>query len=82
MEDQPKKKSGIKKFLRWLGVIFIVALIISIWWEYYFVYGVGVKSGGKFFPYACLPVGLVTNYFPPAYLTNPTPSIIISNRLN
>jgi hypothetical protein len=45
MENQPKKTSGFKKFLRWLGIIFILALIFGIWWKYYFVFGEGVKSG-------------------------------------
>src|SRR6188768_176481 len=42
---QPKKKSGIKKILRWVLLIGIVALSVVIWWKYYFVFGEGVKSG-------------------------------------
>lgn len=42
---QPKKKSGVKKFLGWLGIISIIVLLIVIWWKYYFVFGEGVKSG-------------------------------------
>jgi len=43
--NQPKKTSGFKKFLRWLVVICIAALIFAFWWKYYFVFGEGVKSG-------------------------------------
>ncbi|HEU5167393.1 MAG TPA: hypothetical protein VFU29_17735 [Chitinophagaceae bacterium] len=42
---QPKRKSGIKKILRWGLIICIVALGVIIWWKYYFVFGEGVKSG-------------------------------------
>ena len=42
---QPKKKSGIKKILKWVLIIGIVALGFVIWWKYYFVFGEGVKSG-------------------------------------
>ena len=46
MDDQPKKKaSRFKKSLRWLLVIFIAILILTVWWKYYFVFGEGVKSG-------------------------------------
>ena len=46
MKDiQPKKKSGAKKILRWLLVIFIVTIAVVVWWKYYFVFGEGVKSG-------------------------------------
>lgn len=45
-DDQPKKKTGrFKKSLRWLLVIFIAILILTVWWKYYFVFGEGVKSG-------------------------------------
>lgn len=44
-EFQPKRKSGAKKILSWLMVIFIVAIGIVVWWKYYFVFGEGVKSG-------------------------------------
>jgi hypothetical protein len=42
---QPKKKSGVKKILRWLAIIGIVVLLFMFWWKYYFVFGEGVKSG-------------------------------------
>src|SRR5512141_120742 len=46
MDDKhPIKTSGFKKFLRWLGIIFIVVLLVVVWWKYYFVFGEGVKSG-------------------------------------
>lgn len=45
VNEQPKKTSGFKKFLRWF--IFIVLLLggIAFWWKYYYVFGEGVKSG-------------------------------------
>ena len=42
---QPKKTSGVKKILKWLGIICIVVLLFMFWWKYYFVFGEGVKSG-------------------------------------
>ena len=42
---QPTKKSGVKKILRWVGIIFILTLGFIFWWKYYFVFGEGVKSG-------------------------------------
>ena len=42
---QATKKSGVKKILKWLGIIGVLVLIIVIWWKYYFVFGEGVKSG-------------------------------------
>jgi len=42
---QPTKKSGVKKILRWIAIMFILTLIIIFWWKYYFVFGEGVKSG-------------------------------------
>ena len=42
---QPKRGSGAKKILRWLGIISIVVLLFVVWWKYYFVFGEGVKSG-------------------------------------
>lgn len=44
-DEQPKKKTGFKKFLGWLLIIGIVALAFAFWWKYYFVFGEGVKSG-------------------------------------
>jgi hypothetical protein len=44
-DKQPKKTSGFKKFLRWLLVICILAAALAFWWNYYFVFGEGVKSG-------------------------------------
>ncbi|MFT3683240.1 MAG: hypothetical protein QM791_23475 [Ferruginibacter sp.] len=48
-ETQPSplkpKTSGFKKFMRWLLFIGVVILAIFIWWQYYFVFGEGVKSG-------------------------------------
>jgi hypothetical protein len=44
-KQQPKPKSGFRKFLKW--VVFLALLIgaIMFWWKYYFVFGEGVKSG-------------------------------------
>ena len=42
---QPKRKSGIKKILRWGLIIGIVVLGLVFWWKYYFEFGEGVKSG-------------------------------------
>jgi len=42
---QRTRKSGIKKILKWVGIIFILSLIFVFWWKYYFVFGEGVKSG-------------------------------------
>ena len=44
-EIQPIKKSGAKKILRWILIIFIVMMSFVVWWKYYFVFGEGVKSG-------------------------------------
>jgi hypothetical protein len=42
---QPTKKSGVKKILRWMLIICVIVFGFLIWWKYYFVFGVGVKSG-------------------------------------
>ena len=44
-KEQPKKKSGFRKFLRWFVFIALFAVAIGFWWKYYFVFGEGVKSG-------------------------------------
>lgn len=44
-DNLPKKTSGVKKILRWVVVISIVILLFLFWWNYYFVFGEGVKSG-------------------------------------
>jgi len=44
-KDQPKKKSGFRKFLRWFVFIVLLIIAVSFWWKYYFVFGEGVKSG-------------------------------------
>ena len=44
-DNLPKKTSGVKKILRWLLIISIVVLLFLFWWNYYFVFGEGVKSG-------------------------------------
>jgi len=42
--DKPKK-SGFKKFMRWFFIIGILLLGFLFWWNFYFVFGEGVKSG-------------------------------------
>jgi len=44
-DNQQKKISGFRKFMRWLLIICIVVFIFAFWWKYYFVFGEGVKSG-------------------------------------
>jgi len=44
-DNLPNKTSGLKKILKWVALISIVILLILFWWNYYFVYGEGVKSG-------------------------------------
>ena len=44
-KEQPKKKSGFRKFLRWFIFIIILVCGIGFWWKYYYVFGEGVKSG-------------------------------------
>jgi len=39
------KKSGFKKFMRWYLIIGILLLGFLFWWNFYFVFGEGVKSG-------------------------------------
>ncbi|HOZ77329.1 MAG TPA: hypothetical protein PLY34_05005 [Ferruginibacter sp.] len=40
-----KKASGFKKILRWLVFLSAVVFVIWIWWNFYNVFGEGVKSG-------------------------------------
>lgn len=45
-QQVPKPKTGgFKRFLRWLLVIIVVLSGFLIWWNYFFVFGEGVKSG-------------------------------------
>ena len=44
-KEEPKKKSGFRKFVRWVVFLMLVALAVGFWWKYYFVFGEGVKSG-------------------------------------
>ena len=44
-KQQLPKKSGFRKFLRWLVFILLIVGASAIWWKYYFVFGEGVKSG-------------------------------------
>lgn len=42
---QPKKTNTFKKALRWLIILTILLLAFAIWWKYFYVFGIGVKSG-------------------------------------
>ena len=44
-KEEPKKKSGFHKFLRWFIFIVLITGAVAFWWKYYFVFGEGVKSG-------------------------------------
>ncbi|MEO7306872.1 MAG: hypothetical protein ABIR78_14540 [Ferruginibacter sp.] len=44
-KEQPKKKSGVGKFLKWFIFLALLTGAIAFWWKYYFVFGEGVKSG-------------------------------------
>ena len=44
-DNLPKKTSGVKKILKWVLIIGIIILLVMFWWNYYFVFGEGVKSG-------------------------------------
>ena len=44
-DNLPNKTSGVKKILKWLAAICVVVLLFLFWWNYYFVFGEGVKSG-------------------------------------
>jgi hypothetical protein len=39
------KKSGFKKFMRIFLIVSILVIGIIIWWNYFYVFGEGVKSG-------------------------------------
>jgi len=42
---QPKKTSGFTRFIRWFVFIAVVLLVFFLWWNFYYVFGEGVKSG-------------------------------------
>ena len=42
---QPRKRSGGRKFLAWTAIIILFIGGVLIWWNYYYVFGEGVKSG-------------------------------------
>ncbi len=41
----PKKRNGFKKFMGWLLFIIVVIGGLIFWWNYFYVFGEGVKSG-------------------------------------
>lgn len=46
IQDIPRKKtSKLKKILAWFSICLVLILSLFIWWKYYYVFGVGVKSG-------------------------------------
>ncbi len=45
VKEQPKKKSGFRKFLSRLIIVVLIIAAIAFWWKYFFVFGEGVKSG-------------------------------------
>lgn len=45
LERTVPRRSGFKKFLRIAIILIIVVGIGIFWWNYYFVFGEGVKSG-------------------------------------
>ena len=42
---QPKKPGAFARFIRWVIFITVVVLVFLFWWNYYYVFGEGVKSG-------------------------------------
>lgn len=42
---QPKSPGAFKKFIRIFVVVLLLIAGFAIWWQYYFVFGEGVKSG-------------------------------------
>jgi len=41
----PVKSSGFKKFSRLFLLLVFLVLAVFVWWNYFYVYGEGVKSG-------------------------------------
>ena len=44
-KEQPNKNSRFRKFFRKLLLFILLIASIAFWWQYYFVFGEGVKSG-------------------------------------
>ena len=45
-KEQPKKKSGFRKFLRWFVFIVLLTCAIGLWWKYYYAFGKGGVISG------------------------------------
>ena len=45
LNDPPKKTNGFKKFMGWLLIILLLVGGLIFWWNYFYVFGEGVKSG-------------------------------------
>ncbi len=43
--EQPKKKSGFRKFLRWFSFFAILVISFMIYWYYFNVYSDGERTG-------------------------------------
>ena len=42
---QPKQTGAFTRFMRWFVFIAVVLLVFFLWWNFYYVFGEGVKSG-------------------------------------
>jgi hypothetical protein len=42
---QPKSPGAFKKFMRIVALVLLLIVGFAVWWQYYFVFGEGVKSG-------------------------------------
>jgi hypothetical protein len=45
VKEQPKKKSGFRKFLRWFSFFAVVFIAFMIYWFYFNVYSDGERTG-------------------------------------
>lgn len=44
-EGTSKPKNGIRKIIVYVGIALLIVVSGMIWWNYYYVFGEGVKSG-------------------------------------
>ncbi|MEJ7610733.1 MAG: hypothetical protein WKF88_06080 [Ferruginibacter sp.] len=45
LQGPVKKKSGFKSFMKKFFLILVLLAGAWIWWQYFYVFGIGVKSG-------------------------------------
>jgi len=45
VKEQPVKKSGFRKFLRWFSFFAVLVIAFMIYWSYYNVYSDGERTG-------------------------------------